>query len=188
MNKFIDYYDLLLVSQDADNEIVERVFRVMAKRYHPDNADTNDREKFDLIVEAYETLSDPVKRAAYDAGYEHQKAEQWRSLYQASAASKGIEDDSQIRFGILSILYQERKRSPSEPGVGQWQLEKIIGLPEKTLEFHIWYLRGKDWIERLESGMLAITPDGVDAIENSEFHMGRDRMLPAPESREGNNT
>jgi curved DNA-binding protein len=181
MNKFIDYYDLLLISPDADKEIIERVFRVMAKRYHPDNANTSDRDKFDLISEAHETLSDPGKRAAYDAGYDEHKTVQWQKYYQ-STTTDGIEDETQIRFGILSALYQERKHNPSEPGVGQWQLEKLMGWPEKVLAFHIWYLRGKNWIERMEDdGTLAITPDGVDTFENSEFHIGRDRMLPAPE-------
>ena len=82
----------------------------------------------------------------------------------------------------MSALYQERKHTPSDPGMGQWQLEKIIGWPEEILAFHIWYLKGKNWIEHLESGMLAITPDGVDAFESSEFHMGRDRMLPPPDN------
>ena len=181
MKKFIDYYDLMFISPDADTEIVERVFRVMAKRYHPDNAETKDRDRFDLIVEAYDILSDPVKRASYDAGYDEQKAAQWKEQYQSTTTSQGFEDETQIRFGILSTLYQERKHNPSQPGVGQWQLEKAIGLPDTVLEFHIWYLRGKKWIERLESGMLAITPDGVDKFEGSEFHIGRDRMLPPPE-------
>ena len=185
MDKFIDYYELLLISPDADSEIVERIFRVMAKRYHPDNANTNDREKFDLISEAHETLSDPAKRAAYDAGYDQQKTIQWQKYYQPTSPDN-VEDETQIRFGILSALYQERKHNPSDPGVGQWQIEKLMGWPEKVLEFHIWYLKGKNWVKRLESGMLAITTDGVDTFENSEYHIGRDRMLPPPESDKGN--
>lgn len=179
MDKFIDYYELLLISPDADNELIERVFRLMAKRYHPDNSLTGDREKFDLISKAHVTLSDPGQRAAYDAGYEAHKTEEWKKYYQA-AASDDSEDETRIRFGILSALYHERRHNPSDPGLGQWQIEKITGWPEEILAFHIWYLRGKTWIEILEDGTLAITTNGVDAFENSEYHVGRDRMLPMP--------
>ena len=103
MDKFIDYYELLLISPDADSEIIERIFRVMAKRCHPDNANTGDREKFDLISEAHETLSDPAQRAAYDAGYDQQKTIQWQKYYQPTSPDN-VEDETQIRFGILSAL------------------------------------------------------------------------------------
>jgi DnaJ-class molecular chaperone len=43
-----------------------RVFRIMASRYHPDNAETGDNEKFLLLTKGYAVLSDPARRAAYD--------------------------------------------------------------------------------------------------------------------------
>ena len=184
MKKFVDYYDLLHISPDADSEIIERVFRLLAKRYHPDNPDTNNRDKFDLVSEAHAVSSDPAQRAAYDAGYETQKTQQQQRHYQ-SIATGDVDDVNLIRYGMLSALYQERKNTPSDPGMGQWQLEKIIGWPEEVLAFHIWYLRGKKWIETLENGMLAITPDGVDAYENSEYYRGRNQLLPAPETIDG---
>jgi len=45
------------------------------------------------------------------------------------------------------MLYVEIRKDPSHPGVGLWQLEKLLGWPEKILEFHTWYLKKKGWIK-----------------------------------------
>lgn len=66
-----DYYDVLEVSPKASIEVIERVYRVLAKKYHPDTAADNmsraeAEEKMKRINVAYEVLSDPVRRAKYD--------------------------------------------------------------------------------------------------------------------------
>ena len=69
---FIDYYEILEISPDADSGAIERMFRYLAQRYHPDNRDTGDRPRFDVVSEAHNTLRDPVKRAQYDIQYKNQ--------------------------------------------------------------------------------------------------------------------
>ena len=61
-----DYYETLEISPNANSETIERVFRYLAMRYHPDNQDTGDQLRFSQIMEAHDTLKDPVKRAQYD--------------------------------------------------------------------------------------------------------------------------
>ena len=63
---FVDYYEILELSPKANAGTVERVFRHLATRYHPDNAETGSRALFELIIEAHNVLRDPEKRAAYD--------------------------------------------------------------------------------------------------------------------------
>jgi DnaJ-class molecular chaperone len=53
-----DYYEDLQISPNADMEMIERVFRILAKRYHPDNNESGDTEKFNVLYNAYEVLSD----------------------------------------------------------------------------------------------------------------------------------
>jgi DnaJ-class molecular chaperone len=61
--KAVDYYELLQVSASAEPETINRVYRLLAQRYHPDNRETGDEGRFREITEAYRVLSDPEKRA-----------------------------------------------------------------------------------------------------------------------------
>ncbi|MBL8515128.1 MAG: molecular chaperone DnaJ [Betaproteobacteria bacterium] len=64
-----DYYDSLGVNRDASDEDIKKAYRKLAMKHHPDrNPDSKDaEEKFKEIKEAYEILSEPEKRRAYDA-------------------------------------------------------------------------------------------------------------------------
>ena len=177
-----DYYEDLQVSPRADNETIERVYRMLAKRYHPDNSKSGSVEKFDRITKAYHVLADPVRRAAYDASYEDVQARRWKPADAAAPSNlSGNRHDREIRNALLSILYVERRDAPLEASVGLYQLEKLLGWPEKVLEFHTWYLKEKGWIQRTDSGGYAITVDGIDALEQSGLTLGKDPLLPAPE-------
>lgn len=69
-----NYYDELEVSKTASKEVIEKVYKVLAKKYHPDTTTEADKklaeEKFKVISEAYEILSDDEKRKKYDIALE----------------------------------------------------------------------------------------------------------------------
>lgn len=176
---FEDYYEYLQISPNADSETIEKIYRLLAKKYHPDNQETGSADKFDIITKAHKTLSDPETRAAYDVRHAKAKIQEWKTVSDISS-SKGQENDAHIRRTILSILYIDRRDNPANPGVGNWQLEKFVGLPEKTIDFHIWYLKEKKWIALTDAGGYAITADGVDAIESDGLVLGKDLFLMEP--------
>ena len=63
-----DYYEVLGVPRDADTKTIKEAFRQLARRYHPDISTEPDTEqRFKEIAEAYGVLSDPARRASYDA-------------------------------------------------------------------------------------------------------------------------
>lgn len=66
--EYKDYYDILGVDRDADEQEIKRAYRKLALEYHPDKNpdDPNAEERFKEINEAYEVLGDPEKRAKYD--------------------------------------------------------------------------------------------------------------------------
>ena len=165
---FTDYYEILEISPNANSETIGRIFRYLAQRYHPDNQDTGDHLRFSEIVEAHNTLRDPVKRAQYDIQHKNHSGFRWKLAEEASD-SKGIERDVDIQDKLLSVLYVKRRQNINNPGIGNLDLERLSGCPREHLEFHLWYLKEKGWIGRLENGMLAITVEGVDRA-NSEHH------------------
>jgi molecular chaperone DnaJ len=65
-----DYYTVLNLQHDASSEQIKKSYRELALKYHPDRNPNNPEaeEKFKVINEAYSVLSDPEKKALYDAG------------------------------------------------------------------------------------------------------------------------
>ena len=62
----MDYYVVLGIAEDADEETVRRAFRALARRYHPDVGAGSSPIEFQRAREAYETLADPERRRRYD--------------------------------------------------------------------------------------------------------------------------
>jgi len=172
-----DYYEDLQISPNADKEMIERVFRILAKRYHPDNTETGDAEKFNVLYKAYQVLSDPEKRAAFDAKYEELRASKWKIVEEASQ-SEGFENDERIRQGVLSLLYVARRQDALNPGMGIMEFEKLLGCPQHHMEFHIWYLKEKNRIRLTDTGEYAITADCVDKMAENDMLLRKDRLLP----------
>lgn len=79
-----NYYETLEVDVKASKEIIDKAFKVLAKRYHPDTQDENKKEwaeaRFKEINEAYETLSNPDKKENYDAQLEYEEHSRYVDL------------------------------------------------------------------------------------------------------------
>lgn len=177
-NGFVDYYELLQLSPNADTETVERVFRHLAKKLHPDNRESADPEKFRQIVDAHGVLSEPKARAGYDVKYQDYWNRKWKIASEAGDGS-AFGDDRETRESLLSLLYVQRRRNPKSPGLGDYEMARLIGKPYEMVEFHLWYLKSKGWVERLDTGMLAISASGVDQIEENRLRLRNDRLLTA---------
>ena len=78
MNK--NYYDILQVNLNASPEIIEKAYKTLAKKYHPDLQEENNKKEAEEILkeinEAYEILSDPDKKALYDQNLKNQTISQ----------------------------------------------------------------------------------------------------------------
>lgn len=176
---FVNLYEIFEIDPDATPESIERRFRQLARRYHPDNQATGDRAMFDAVIEANETLKDAERRAQYHERFGHHFPPRSPSSAENHGRAKpsepdedppqdellneiGIARDLSIQNNILALLYQRRRRFIFEPGIGNAELERLTGCPHEHLEFHIWYLKEKGWIATGENGLLAITVSGVD--------------------------
>src|SRR5207302_191409 len=77
--KYKDYYGVMGVDRKASAEEIKNTYRKLARKYHPDvSKEPGAEEKFKEVGEAYETLKDPDKRAAYDRLGSHQPGQDFR--------------------------------------------------------------------------------------------------------------
>ena len=174
---FGDYYETLQLSPNADRDTIDRVYRMLVKRYHPDNQATGNVEKFNVVVEAYRVLSDADARAAYDVKYDEYRGTTV-NVFEDLSPADNFGADQRIFEGILAVLYAARRREPGRGGLGILQIEKLLGCPSEHLEFHLWYLKQKGWTERLDNGLYAITASGVDRVVGDHpAPLRRDRLL-----------
>lgn len=175
----LDYYEALQISANAEPETVHRVYRLLAQRYHPDNAETGNDVRFREIAEAYRILSDPDERARYDAVYERQRQARWRIASLSETADTDFDTEQQLRVTVLEVLYAKRRLDPQEPGIFHIDLEKLTGCPREHLEFTIWYLVQKKLVQRTDNSLLAISADGIDYLEERHQTMPVARRLAA---------
>jgi DnaJ-class molecular chaperone len=74
----LDYYEILQVSANAEPDTIHRIYRLLAQRFHPDNQESGNADRFHQIHEAYTVLSDPERRAKYDVAYHQLRQDRWR--------------------------------------------------------------------------------------------------------------
>jgi curved DNA-binding protein CbpA len=163
-DSFVDYYELMQISPNAEMETIQRVYRMLAGRYHPDNANTGDMERFLRLKEAYGVLSDPQARAEYDADYRAQRLEPIE-LFNLRDFAVGIDGESNRRMGVLCLLYNRRRVNAEDPGLSLLEFEKLMTCPREHLVFTIWYLKDKGYLRQTEDSSYAITSAGVDYVE-----------------------
>jgi len=108
----IDYYEILGVARTADQETIKKAYRRLALEYHPDRNPNNPEaeEKFKLINEAYEVLSDPQKRREYDLFGQVRSA--------GSAGSTYADPFAQIIEEFFQGVYGKERRHRSGPPRG----------------------------------------------------------------------
>lgn len=177
-----DYYELLQISPNAEPETIHRVYRLLAQRYHPDNQHTGDEGRFRELVQAYEVLADPERRAQYDVAYNESRKTRWQPVAAPEHASNPIEVEQMVRLTVLEVLYEQRRAEPSRAGVFVLDLEQLTGHAREHLEFTLWYLTRKNFVMREDNSKLSITAEGVDYLEQQfAVHGPRKRLVAHPD-------
>jgi curved DNA-binding protein CbpA len=163
-----DYYEVLQISPNAEPETIQRVYRLLAQRYHPDNQETGNANYFRIIREAYSVLSNPDARVKYD-------------VVHATPADR--ETEKTVRLTILELLSARRRLHPNEPGLFPTEIEKLTGVPREHLEFSTWYLIQKKLAQRSDSSRLIITAEGVDYLDENPHGRSTTPRLTASAER-----
>lgn len=116
-----DYYEVLGIEKNADPEEIKKAYRRMAVKYHPDKnpGDKSAEESFKEIGEAYEVLSDPRKRAAYNQ-YGHAAFDKRAGGFGPGSFHDPFEIFREVFGGgsIFEELFGGARSDPSEPQRG----------------------------------------------------------------------
>ena len=165
-----DYYEFLQISPNAEPDTIHRVYRFLAVRLHPDNPETGDAEKFFLLKQAYDVLSNPARRTEYDAAFKKDGA-QTAPLSSSIDFMDNLEGELNRRLAILALLYIQRRTNPYRPEVSLLEVENRMGFPRDYLEFTTWYLRNKGYITRSDNSDFVLTAEGVDFVESQRVNI-----------------
>jgi curved DNA-binding protein CbpA len=168
--KKVDYYEFLQISSNADPDTIHRVYRFLAARFHPDNPETGDPEKFFLLKAAYDVLGDPVRRTQYDIEREVRAPEK-TPLSSTVDFMDDIKGELNRRLAVLALLYYRRRTNPYSPEVSLTEIEKRMGFPRDYLDFTTWYLSKKGYIVRADNSDFTLTAEGVDFVETERANI-----------------
>jgi hypothetical protein len=176
-----DYYQVLQVSRQADTDTIRRIFHVLAQRYHPDNRDTGDQEKFRQVVDAHAVLCDPEKRAAHDVFLAGEDKVRFK-IFDSLQSTEGVQAEIRKRQGILRLLYAKRLTDTHQPTMRGRDFAEMLACPLEHLEFALWMLREQRLIYRSDSNHFEITGQGVQAFEAEQGDYSKRALiaLPAP--------
>jgi len=170
--KLVDYYLFFQINPQSDHETIHRVYRFLAARFHPDNQETGNPEMFELLQNGYEILSNPARRAEYDAYRDRDEV-----LPKVAPLSTSIDfmdnTDGELnrRLAVLAVLYYRRRSTPHLPEVSLAEIESRMGFPRDYLDFTMWYLLKKGYITRADNMCSTLTADGVDFVETQRANM-----------------
>jgi len=161
----VNYYDLFQINPRAEVETIERVYRLLTARYHPDNPHTGDPDRFRLLSEAYQVLRDPVRRGEYDRQFEVHPAGPL-PIFLGKEFTEGIDAEAMIRVGVLCLLYSKRRANPDYAALSLLDMENIMAFPRERLLFALWYLRAKRYVAQDDRSSFIISAEGVDYLES----------------------
>jgi curved DNA-binding protein len=182
---FVDHYRKLQVHPNCDAKALEAAYRHLAKMYHPDHPETADVTKFNEVVRSYAALRYPDQRAEYDLQYRDVVGIQFESANDELRDEKSPLSDAEVHEKVLSLLYARRRENARDAGVGHYAIQEMLNCSNQHLEFHLWYLRAKGFIEPTEEGTLAISIEGVDHVISVSRAAMKEKLLIDARSESG---
>lgn len=163
--KFQDHYAVLGVPRMATAEEIHRAYSALANKYHPKHGASPDAAGYEAVTQAYEVLSNPVTREAFNALLP--KGEEGAPTLSPGQFYQAVTTEVDRRIAILSILYERRRANPGSPGAPVRVIEAMVNFPAEPMFFALWYLKQRGWVALDDKSCPMITADGIDVIERN---------------------
>jgi len=123
-------------------------------------------DKFLLLNDAFQTLTNPQARREYDQLHQLRNQDPIE-LFELKEFTLGIEGETNRRMGILCLLYNRRRSVPDDPGFSILEFESLMSFPREHLMFTLWYLKEQNYLRQDEQSDYVITSSGVDYVETN---------------------
>jgi curved DNA-binding protein CbpA len=164
--KFQDHYEVLGIDPKSDSDTIQRAYAKLVQEYHPNNADTGDKTKFEAVNLAYEILSDPLLKREFD---------KLKGIAQDEGPPKfsgldffdALGRETGLRTALLCVLYDRRRTKPFTPSLSMRHIEGILGATAEEMNFALWYLKQRSLVANDDKSSLQITVEGMDLLEQN---------------------
>jgi len=173
--KFKDYYAILGVERGATADAIKDAYRKLARKYHPDvSKEANAEARFKEMAEAYATLKDPEKRAAYDqlgrhgSGEDFRPPPDWSTHFGGASETFDGMDFADLFAGLAGHRRHGGRQGPAGPMRGQdyevavpITVEESFGGTEVSLDLTITEFDGQGMARRVPRNLKARIPKGA---------------------------
>ena len=164
--KFQDHYDVLGIDPKASLAAIEQAYIELSEKFHSDNLETGDTDKYDAVVLAHEVLADVLLRREFDK-IKGVGAEAVAPKFSGPSFFDSLGRESGLRMALLCVLYDRRRTKPFTPSLSLRHIEGIIEATTEELNFAIWYLKQRILASMDDKSTLQITVEGMDLIETN---------------------
>ena len=165
--KFQDHYEVLGVDPKADAETIQQAYAELAKKFHPGNPSSGDAEVFEAVNMAYEVLSDPAQRHAFD-NLKGTGEDLTCPKFSGLEFFNSLGREAGLRSALLCILYDRRRSKPLKPGMPMRYVEAMLAASLDELFFVLWYLKQRGWVASDDKSNVLITVQGMDYLESNQ--------------------
>lgn len=165
--KFQDHYAILGVDPKANSEAIQAAYARLAQKYHKDNPETGNKDKFEAVNLAYEVLCDATLRAEFDKIKGIDQDED-KPQFGGAAFFDNLGRQNGLRLALLSILYERRQKKPYRPSLSMRHLDGMLNVTNDELNFALWYLKQRGLVQSDDKSNLHISVEGMEFLETTK--------------------
>ena len=169
--KYQDHYEVLGIEPKADVDAIQRAYTELAKKFHPGNPVNGDPEAFKAVNMAYEVLSDPAQRHAFD-NLKGTGEDLVCPKFSGREFFTSLGREAGLRSALLCILYDRRRSKPLKPGMPMRYVEAMLAASLDEIFFVLWYLKQRGWVASDDKSNILITVQGMDHLEGNQPSAG----------------
>lgn len=163
--EFQNHYEVLGLSHGASGEEISRAYQLLARELHPNTPRTGNKAAFDKLNRAYEALSDPETRKAFDKLFSAGVTQREGPRFAAAEFFDALNKEMHRRMAVLCVLYDQRRRQPDTPSLTFRELEGLMDITSGELSFSMWFLKQRGLAGVDDKSAIQITVSGMEFLE-----------------------